>query len=127
MEEQAVAAEAGEVTGDGRVGGAEQARDLSEAGAFGGMLGDGSQELRAAEPVGDGEGPGGEATAAVQALKAAEPSLVARAEEEASPNRTPSLWLPVEAADGVRAERGVKASASPTDGWLSRERHGRKT
>jgi hypothetical protein len=127
VEEQAVATETGEVAGDGRVGGSEEAGDLPEAGAFGGVLRDGAKELGTAEPVGDGEGPGGEATTAVQALKAAEPSLVTSAAEEAAPNRAPSMWLPVEAASGIRAERGMKASASPTDGSLSNERHGRRT
>ena len=61
VEEEAVAAEAGDEADDGGVRGMERAGDLAQGGALGDEGGDGAREVAMAQPVGVGEGLGGEA------------------------------------------------------------------
>ncbi len=64
MEEQAVSAEAVADAADGGVGDAPGAGDLTEGGAADELVEDVGQEVGTAQPVGGGEGGGGESSSA---------------------------------------------------------------
>jgi len=67
MEKEAMAGEAADVAGNGRMGDPEHAAHLAVPGALGDGGSDGSQELRVAKPVGGREGAMGEGAPAVDA------------------------------------------------------------
>lgn len=79
VKEEAVTAGAAEVAQDGRVGDAEETGDLADARSLGGEPCDQGKEIAPAQPVGRGEGAGGEASTAGGAAEALEAVLVAGA------------------------------------------------
>jgi len=125
MEEQAMPAEAGDQAGDGGVGGSEHAGDLPQGGALGDPGGDGLEEVPAAEPVGTGEGAGGEVTAAVAALEGLEAALIGGAEVEAVADEVPAVAASMEATVGIGTVGRVKPAAMMMDSTPGA--HARKT
>jgi len=72
MEDQAVAGGPGQVQGDGGVGNPLGPGDLADPGTGDGLADDVQEQVVAMEPVGGGEGAGGEGPAAVEAAVASE-------------------------------------------------------
>lgn len=113
VKEEAMAAEACDEAGDGRVRGVERAGDLTQRGALGDEGGDGAREVAMAKPVGVGEGLGGEAPVAVGAAEGLDAPLVGRPAEEAEADEAPLRVRAMEAAARVGAAGGLKAPATP--------------
>jgi hypothetical protein len=118
MEEEAMAPQAGEVSGN-RVGrDLEHAGGLTQARAFGRPEGDGVEQVRASEPVGYGEGLSGEVAVAVKTLEALDPTAVRGSSEESVSDVAPVGTGGMEEAVRVRAmgwvEAAVTAYGEPT-------------
>jgi len=112
MEEEAVSTEACGVSGNGGVGRAEGAGDLSQSGSFADETGDRKKQIASAEPVEGGEGGGAEAVSAMGTAEVLESTLVCAADVMAVPDEAP-VWVPfVEAALGIGAEGGLEAPGS---------------
>ena len=108
VEEEAVSGQSGQVSGDGVVGALQASGGLSETGPVGGEVGDGDEEVGFLEPVGGGEGSGGEASVAVSALESLESDLVAWTGEGAVFFVGPEFGGKGEGAMGVGAVRGLE-------------------
>ena len=122
VKEEAVAAEACDEADDGRVRGMERAGDLSQRSALGDEGGDGEREVSMSEPVGVGEGLGGEAPVAVGAAEGLDAPLVGWPAEEAEADEAPLRVRAMEAAARVGAAGGLKAPATP-DGMSTQGSH----
>jgi hypothetical protein len=111
MEEEAVATESGEEVVDGGGGAAEDPGDLSVGGTADGVLVDVDEELWSFEPVGGGEGLGGEGPAAGPAAESLDGVGRFESGEGAELLEGPGVGLGVvETAGGVWAEgRGRRA------------------
>ena len=125
VEEEAVTAKASDEADDGGVGGVERAGDLSQGGALGDEGGDGAREMAMSEPVGVGEGLGGEAAVAVRAAEGLDAALVGRPTEVTEADEAPARVRVMEAAARVGAAGGLKTPATP-DGMSTLISHARR-
>ena len=89
------------------------ASDLTQGGALGDEGGDGAREVAMAQPVGVGEGLGGEAPVAVGAAEGLDEALVGGPAEEAEANEAPARVRAMEVTARVGAAGGLKAPATP--------------
>ena len=125
VKEEAMAAESSDESDDGGVRGVERASDLPQGGALGDEGGDGAREVAMAQPVGVGEGLGGEAPVAVAAAEGLNAPLIGGPAEVPEANEPPTRIRAMEAAARVGAAGRLKAPATP-DGMSTLSSHARR-